>query len=157
MSYCNEPGCVLQRSVHAHDPKPTIADLQRQLAETRAEAVVIRGELQDCWELLDSLTSATGAEDYAEAVQLAVEARAEVERLRVMLTNACPEESMSQDEQGGCVWCAGPSGLRKGATYAWATNDPKDHYPDCAWLVARNYLGGLPAAATPPNEAEEKR
>jgi hypothetical protein len=63
--------------------------------------------------------------------------------LLAALKAACPEQPMSQDEQGGCVWCGGYPGIRRKrlrkheSPYAYATADPESHNEDCAWLLAR--------------------
>lgn len=57
-----------------------------------------------------------------------------------LLRELAPEEPMNQDEQGGCVWCAGTPPRQ---TYGYATADPKDHLPGCPWIAARAFLARL--------------
>jgi hypothetical protein len=56
---------------------------------------------------------------------------------RELLEELAPELPMSQDEMGGCVWCAGPFGKRSGEH---AGPSPSDHAKDCPWLLARKLL-----------------
>ena len=56
-----------------------------------------------------------------------------------VLEALAPPEPMNQDEQGGCVWCAGePAGQPGG----YATSGPADHEADCPWVAARRLLPG---------------
>lgn len=75
--------------------------------------------------------------------------RDENKRLMEMLKELAGDEPINQDEMGGCVWCGGPSGLphRRGM---YASADPKDHYPYCAWVKARAEV----AAAEYPKKEE---
>ena len=49
-----------------------------------------------------------------------------------LLESLAPAEPMSQDEQGGCVWCGGGDG--------YARPIAEDHHDSCAWLRARTLL-----------------
>lgn len=49
-------------------------------------------------------------------------------------------EPMSQDEMGGCVWCAGSP---PGQPYGWATNSRASHSDDCPYMEARTLLKDL--------------
>lgn len=44
-------------------------------------------------------------------------------------------QPMNQDEQGGCVWCG-----RQGKHSIYASDAPRDHTPDCGWIVGKAAL-----------------
>jgi len=54
-----------------------------------------------------------------------------------ILKLVAPDQPMNQDEQGGCVWCAGTP---IGNTYGYATDNPNNHTTDCPWILARQFL-----------------
>lgn len=62
---------------------------------------------------------------------------AEIVRLKALISRIAPEDPVSQDEMGGCVWCGGSP---DGEPYGYATDDPKDHEDDCPWVEARAVL-----------------
>lgn len=58
--------------------------------------------------------------------------------LRPLLDQIAPYEPISQDEQGGCVWCAGkPPGTKYGNAGRFLT----DHNYGCPWVDVRQMLG----------------
>ena len=64
--------------------------------------------------------------------------RARVEVMRELIDDlTC--EPLNQDEQGGCVWCGGSAKGRLNAT-----ESPKDHGVDCAYIAARQALKDTP-------------
>ena len=82
--------------------------------------------------------------------------RHDVDDLLVLIAELAPESPISQDEQGGCVWCAKPVGT---LGYGYAGKSPADHDPDCPWLKAQKVLEesgrvcgrcGLPTTHTYP-------
>lgn len=66
-----------------------------------------------------------------------------------LLAQLAPEQPMNQDEQGGCVWCAGTP---PGEPHGYAGRDMADHEKDCPWVKARLMLGDK----LPDSRAEQK-
>ena len=65
-------------------------------------------------------------------------AEATVAGLREALVEACPEYPLTQDEQGGCVWCG--QGSVQGTSAI-----PEKHDVDCGWRIGRSALAATPA------------
>lgn len=57
------------------------------------------------------------------------------------LEQACPERPMTQDEQGGCVWC----GVFPSYKDWKKLGVPAKHYEDCGWRIGRERLASLKA------------
>lgn len=57
---------------------------------------------------------------------------------RKLLKQLAPHEPINQDEQGGCVFCAGTP---PGQPYGQAGRFLSDHKPGCTWVKARRLLG----------------
>lgn len=76
---------------------------------------------------------------WATACGKLTDSQSTVAGLRRALEEACPEEPMVQDEQGGCVWCGGyPDGR------PLSMPKHKDHHKDCGWLIGRAALADTP-------------
>jgi hypothetical protein len=64
-----------------------------------------------------------------------------VEQCEKALEECAPEDPMTQDDQGGCVWCgaSGPHGT-------FDPPEPQNHDRGCGWLKARHALSAIDEA-----------
>lgn len=127
----NEAEWVEERAFQRMQESPGLS-----LSDAQEEAV-------NEWDRLYGVPESEVFARYATDVSGAYNTLVSQNELIDLIRELAPEDPINQDEQGGCVWCNGPTN----SAYGYATADPQDHTDECPWARARALIQHLDGAS----------